>query len=36
MNELKMPGMEGDTGNSPLQRFLRVVLSVPDDRVADG
>jgi len=36
MNELKMPCMKSDASNSPLQRLRLVVLSVADDRVADG
>jgi hypothetical protein len=36
MNELKMPGMKSDASDSPLRRFRRVVLSVANDRVADG
>jgi len=35
MKELKMRGMKGNASNSPLRRFLQVVFSVTDDRVAD-
>jgi hypothetical protein len=36
MNELKMRCMKSDASNSPLQRLRLMVLSVADDRVADG
>jgi hypothetical protein len=35
MNELKMRCMKSDASNSPLRRFLRMVFSVADDRVAE-
>ena len=33
---VEMNGMKSDAGNAPLRLFRRVVLSVADDRVADG
>jgi hypothetical protein len=36
MKELKMGGMKSYAGDPPLGGFRRVVLSVTDDRVADG
>lgn len=36
MNELKMPGMKSEAIDSPFRGFFRMVLSVTDDRMANG